>query len=58
MIIDGLRDDPDFLPAAEDIGGQDAGTVPQSHFVGLDVIVGQIATDLSYGLVDPRVRFE
>jgi peptide/nickel transport system permease protein len=41
------------------IGANDFATLRTMVFIGsLLFIVGQIATDLSYGLVDPRVRFE
>jgi peptide/nickel transport system permease protein len=41
------------------INGNDFSTLRTMVFVGsLLFILGQIATDLSYGLVDPRVRFE
>jgi len=41
------------------IAANDFATLRTMVFIGsLLLIVGQIATDLSYGLVDPRVRFE
>ena len=41
------------------IAANDFATLRTMVFIGsLLFIVGQIATDLSYGLVDPRVRFE
>ncbi|MHA7838991.1 MAG: ABC transporter permease [bacterium] len=41
------------------IQGNDFSTLRTMVYIGsLLFIVGQIATDLSYGLVDPRVRFE
>ncbi len=41
------------------IAANDFSTLRTMVFIGsLLLIVGQIATDLSYGLVDPRVRFE
>jgi len=41
------------------IQGNDFSTLRSMVYIGsLLFIVGQIATDLSYGLVDPRVRFE
>jgi peptide/nickel transport system permease protein len=41
------------------IAANDFATLRTMVFIGsLLLVVGQIATDLSYGLVDPRVRFE
>ena len=41
------------------IAANDFSTLRTMVFIGsLLMVVGQIATDLSYGLVDPRVRFE
>ena len=41
------------------IAANDFATLRTMVFIGsLLLILGQIATDLSYGLVDPRVRFE
>jgi peptide/nickel transport system permease protein len=41
------------------IAANDFSTLRTMVFIGsLLLVVGQIATDLSYGLVDPRVRFE
>ena len=41
------------------IRANDFSTLRTMVFIGsLLFVVGQLATDLSYGLVDPRVRFE
>jgi len=41
------------------IQANDFSTLRTMVFIGsLAFVIGQIATDLSYGLVDPRVRFE
>jgi peptide/nickel transport system permease protein len=41
------------------INGNDFSTLRTMVYIGsLLFIVGQILTDLSYGLVDPRIRLE